>query len=82
MNKSKQNLQFMFILMAALLLFAGVFLATTRTNLIQKAGDPYKSYTKIQGDGDLDRASTTLDSIDLESIDKEIDSSNKESSSF
>jgi hypothetical protein len=80
--KGKSNLQFMFILMAAFLLFAGVFLATTRTNYVQKAGNDYESYTKVQGDGDLDRASSTLDGTDLESLDSEIEQNELDSSSY
>lgn len=82
MQKTKQN-QFMAMLFIALALFIGVFLVTSgQMNFTQRAGYTAEGYTKIQGDDDLDRASTTLDGVDIDSMDSELDQNELDSSSF
>lgn len=83
MKSNQKNTQFIVLLFVALAIFLGVFLVTSKNlNFIQRAGNPYQSYTKIQGDGDLDRAMTTLDNTDLNSIDREVQKNDQDASSF
>ncbi len=82
MKNNKTNTQFITLLFIVLALFVGAFLVTMQTHIAPRAGSTQTSYTKITGDGDLDRASADLNNIDLNSIDKELNRNNQDASSF
>lgn len=72
----------MAMLFIALALFVGVFLVTNPARYTPKAGNTIIDFSKIQNDSDLERASSSLDSININSIESVVEQNQSDASSF
>lgn len=72
----------MTVLFIALALFVGIYLVTNQVLFSPRASDPVETYTKIQSDDDLDRANMSLDEVDLDSLDADLNQNEQDASSY